>query len=89
VAGLAHLAGEGHVVQVEAVHHVEVAVGGQPGGNALVEHRLHVGRHGGQLEAAAAELHAGVALRTAFHAALAWQQQNVVVVEDVHLEAPG
>ena len=43
---------EGDVVDVEAVHHVEVAVRRQPLGDRLVDHRLHVRRHHRQREAA-------------------------------------
>src|SRR6185369_12902910 len=39
-------------------------------------------------EAAAAELGRGVAFGAALHAALARQQQDVVVVEDFHGQAP-
>jgi len=79
-----HGLGEGHVVDVKAVHHVEVAVLRQEFADLLVQHGLHVGGHDGQAEGAAPQLHAGVAFRAAFHAALAGQQQDVVVVEDFH-----
>ena len=87
-AAFAHALGEGHVVDLEAVHHVEVVVGGQPLRDRLVEHRLHVGRHHRQREAPPAEFHRGIALAAAFDAALARQQEDVVVVEDFHEAAP-
>ncbi len=83
-AALAHALRIAHVVEVEAVHHVEVAVGRQPFADRLVDDGLHVRRHHRQLEAAAAEFHRGVALAAAFHAAFARQQEDVVVVEDFH-----
>ena len=46
-------------------------------------------RHHRKRKAPAAEFHAGVAFAAAFHAAFARQQQDVVVVEDFHMdEAP-
>jgi hypothetical protein len=81
---VAHAPGIGHVVEVEAVHHVEVAVGGEPFADRLVDHGLHVGRHHGQLEGAPAELLRRVALAAAFDAAAPRQQKDVVVVEDFH-----
>jgi hypothetical protein len=79
-----HVFDELDVVQVKAVHHVEVAVLRHPGADLLVDHRLHVGRHHRDAKAAPAQRGAGVAFRTAFHAAFARQQQDVVVVEDFH-----
>jgi hypothetical protein len=73
-----------HVVQVEAVHDVEVAVGASQAQMDFVHHRLHVGGTTGSEAPAAEFCHAGVAFRAAFHAALARQQQDVVVVEDFH-----
>ncbi|MPN52991.1 hypothetical protein SDC9_200654 [bioreactor metagenome] len=79
-----HVLDELDVVQIEAVHDVEVAVLGQPGADFFIDHRLHVGGHDRQAEAAAAQFDAGVAFRAALHAALARQQKDVVVVEDFH-----
>ncbi|MPN04688.1 hypothetical protein SDC9_151933 [bioreactor metagenome] len=79
-----HVLGEGHVVDVKTVHHIEETVLCQIGADLLVHHRLHVGGHHRQLEAAAAQHDTGVTFRTAFHAAHAGQQKNVVVVEDFH-----
>ena len=81
---VAHATRVGDVVQVEAVHHVEVAVRREPLRDRLVDHRLHVGRHDRQLEAAAARTRPRVAFAAAVDAALARQQQDVVVVEDFH-----
>jgi hypothetical protein len=88
-APVAHPPRIGKAVEVEAVHHVEVAVGGQPRADRLVDHRLHVGRNDRQLEAAPAEFGRGVAFAAALNAALARQQQDVVVVEYFHAQAPG
>lgn len=79
-----HVLGELDVVDVKTVHHVEVTVLRQILADLLVQHGLHVGRHDRQSESAATQLYAGVALRATFHAALAGQQQDVVVVEDFH-----
>jgi hypothetical protein len=79
-----HVLDELEVVEVEAVHHVEVTVLRQPGADGLVDHRFHVGRHRRNAEAAAAEGDAGIALRTAFHHAFAREQEDVVVVENLH-----
>ena len=83
-AQVAHALRIGHVVEVEAMHHVEVAVGRQPLADRFIDHRLHVGRHDRQCEPTPAEFHRGVAFAAAFHAAFARQQQDVVVVEDFH-----
>jgi hypothetical protein len=80
----AHLPHEGHVVEVEAVHHIEVTVLRQPQADLLVHHGFHVGRHYRDAEGAPAQLDAGVAFRAAFHAALARQKQHFVVIEDFH-----
>ncbi|MDT4855129.1 hypothetical protein FQZ97_894700 [compost metagenome] len=79
-----HVAHELHVVQIEAVHHIEVAVLGHPEADLLIHHGPHVGGHHRQAEFAATQLHAGVAFRAAFHAALAREQQNIVVVKNFH-----
>ncbi|MNT51881.1 hypothetical protein D3C72_1888690 [compost metagenome] len=83
-----HVLHELDVVQVEAVHHVEVAVLREPQADRLVDHRFHVGRHHRQAEGALAQRDAGVAFRAAFHAAFARQQKDVVVIEDLHDQAP-
>ena len=49
-----HVAHKFDVVEVEAVHDVEVAVLRHPGANLLVHHRLHVGRNHGEAEFTAA-----------------------------------
>ena len=66
------------------MHHIKVAVLGQPFANGLIDHRLHIGRHHRQAKAVLAQRDAGVAFRTALHAALARQQKDVVVVENFH-----
>ncbi len=82
--GIAHLAGEGRHVHIEAVHHIKVAIGRQPATDVGVDHGFHIGRHHRQAKAPPAKLGRRVALAAALHPALARQQQNVVVVEDVH-----
>ena len=72
------------VVQVKAVHHIKVAVLRQPDADGLIHHRLHIGRHDGQAEFASTEFHTGITFRAAVHAALAGQQQNIVVVKNFH-----
>ena len=79
-----HVAHKLHVVQVKAVHHVEVTVLCHPHAKLFVDDCFHVGRHDRQAKRPATELHAGIALCAALHAALARQQKNVVVVKDFH-----
>jgi hypothetical protein len=81
---LAHPPGERDVIDVEAVHDVEEAIGGEPLGDRLVDHRPHVRRHDRQGEAARPELDRGVAFGAALDAAFARQEQDVVVIEDFH-----
>src|SRR4029079_3185708 len=81
---LAHAVRERDVVDVEAVHDVEEVVGGEPFGDRLVDHRLHVRRDDRQGEAARPELDRRVAFGAALDAAFARQEQDVVVVEDFH-----
>ena len=83
-ASCGHALHKFEVVKVKAVHHVKVAGLGQPDADVLTDHGLHVGWHHWQPEAARPELDAGVALRAAVHTAFARQQQDVVVVKDVH-----
>jgi hypothetical protein len=79
-----HVAHEDQVVEVEAVHHIEVTVLRQPDADRFVDHGFHVGRHHRDAEPPPAELGAGITFRTALDAALARQQQDVLVVEYFH-----
>ena len=49
-----HFTHELNIVQIEAVHDIEVTVLRHPGANLFVHHRLHVGRNNRQTEFAAA-----------------------------------
>ena len=80
-----HRLRECHIVQIEAVHDVEVTVARQKLGGALVDHGFHVGRHHRKAEAAPAKFDARIALTPAAHDAAAWQQEDVVVVEYFHV----
>ena len=79
-----HIAHKGHRIQIETVHHVEIVVLCQPGAQPLVDHGLHVGRHHRNPERARPERHPCVAFAATRDAALAGQQQYVVVIEDIH-----
>ncbi|OIQ71126.1 hypothetical protein GALL_472580 [mine drainage metagenome] len=79
-----HVLGKQHVVQIKAVHDVEVAVLRQPDAQRLIDHGLHVGGNDRDAKSPRPQLDTGIAFRAAVHAALAGQQQNVVVVKDFH-----
>jgi hypothetical protein len=67
------------------VHHVKVIVLRHPQADAFIHHGFHVGGYDGQAKLAATEFNTCIAFRAAFHAALAWQQQDVVVIKNFHI----
>ena len=80
-----HVAYKSQVIQVKAMHDIKIAMPGQPLANGLIHHRFHVCRHHRNAETAGAKFHAGIALTAAFDMAFARQEQDIVVVEYLHV----